>query len=151
MGRRGPPPKPTALRVLQGDRPYRINTREPKPEPGVPKMPTELRKEARAYWRRLIRLLRPMRVLTVADGIVLMLLADALADRYIADLDIRARGQLTLSDRGALVTNPSMRIKRLAAAEANRLSQQFGLSPTARVSLTADPDVDSDGAEALLS
>jgi hypothetical protein len=31
MGKRGPAPKPTNLRVLHGEKPYRINQAEPKP------------------------------------------------------------------------------------------------------------------------
>lgn len=67
MGKRGPEPKPTALRVLHGDRKDRINDAEPvAPEVEV-RPPEELSDEAREIWTRLAPSLIAVGVLTVWD------------------------------------------------------------------------------------
>lgn len=53
MGKRGPAPKPTALRVLHGDRKDRINDAEPQPAEGEVTAPEELSDDARAIWDQL--------------------------------------------------------------------------------------------------
>ncbi|MFD7319546.1 hypothetical protein ACFV9D_00420 [Streptomyces sp. NPDC059875] len=50
-GRRGPAPKPTALRVLHGDRKDRINTGEPQPDEGEITPPVWLSNGALEVWR----------------------------------------------------------------------------------------------------
>ena len=51
MGRRGPPPKPTRIRLLQGNPSKRpINKREPKPPDGSPRCPAWLSPEAKRTW-----------------------------------------------------------------------------------------------------
>src|ERR1044072_6514183 len=72
MGLRGPAPKPTTIRVLEGNlsrRPLPAN--EPKPLVGEPDIPPHLDREARRELRRLVPILLSMRVLHVADGGVL--------------------------------------------------------------------------------
>lgn len=71
MGRRGPPRKPTVIRLAQGN-PGRvpINTREPIPVKGTPEMPDWLDAdvEAARCWKDIVRLLEPTGVLTPVDG-----------------------------------------------------------------------------------
>src|SRR3954452_16994744 len=72
MGLRGPPPKPSSVRVLEGNparRPLPAN--EPRPLPGEPEIPAHLDREARKERKRLVPILLSMRVLTVADGVAL--------------------------------------------------------------------------------
>ena len=58
MGRRGPPPKPTHIRLLEGNPSKRpINRREPQPEKGAPPCPRWLTAEARVAWKRITALL----------------------------------------------------------------------------------------------
>ena len=55
MGRRGPAPTPTKVKILRGEtRPSRVNYREPIPSSDVPKMPTDMDAEAKVVWRRVI-------------------------------------------------------------------------------------------------
>ena len=69
MGLRGPTPKPTALRLYEGNRGHRpLNDREPVALMGEPEMPKHLDRDARREWRRLVPLLMTMRVLTRATG-----------------------------------------------------------------------------------
>jgi P27 family predicted phage terminase small subunit len=51
MGRRGPAPKPTALRFIDGNAGHRpLNTHEPVPPPGEPEPPEWLDERARKVW-----------------------------------------------------------------------------------------------------
>ena len=68
MGRRGPAPKPTALKRLQGNPGKRaLNDSEPRPTATMPRCPTHLQGEARAEWRRVARGLHDAGLLTQID------------------------------------------------------------------------------------
>ena len=68
MGRRGPPPKPTKLRVLTGNPgKRRLNQREPQPSKDAPRCPAWLTTDAKKVWRRLSVELKRLGVLTVID------------------------------------------------------------------------------------
>lgn len=62
MGLRGPAPKPTALRIIEGNLGHRpLNQREPKPLVGEPDVPAHLSRDAKKEWRRLVPILLAMR------------------------------------------------------------------------------------------
>jgi P27 family predicted phage terminase small subunit len=70
--RAGRKPKPTALKLLQGNpgkRPIRF--REPKPTVGAPKPPAWLDAYALQEWRRVVPALDKIGILTCVDGFVL--------------------------------------------------------------------------------
>jgi len=152
MGERGPAPTPTALRVLHGDRPSRINANEPMPAEGTPKMPPLVRRRpvARAYWRRLVTVLKPMRVMTLAD-------ADAMARYCMAMADVDRYDAMIAAaelDASVLRSEDESRIQRMkyrAAEHSNRIAAKFGLTAADRVSLVAGPPADGGGLEALLT
>ena len=70
MGTMGRPPKPTALRILQGNpgkRPLPKN--EPRPKAGMPERPGWLLPEAKREWAKLAPQLVAVGVLTVVDRV----------------------------------------------------------------------------------
>ena len=68
MATRGRKPKPTALKLLEGNPGKRpINENEPIPPKGTVKCPTWLEPEAKKEWKRLAPSLEAMGVLTQAD------------------------------------------------------------------------------------
>jgi len=70
MGRRGPPPKPTALKLFAGTfRKDRAPKREPKPAQtkGFPKPPSFLGQIAKQEWRRVVPELHKLGILTKVD------------------------------------------------------------------------------------
>ena len=68
MATRGRKPKPTALKILEGNPGKRpINENEPIPPKGTVKCPTWLEPEAKKEWKRLAPSLEAMGVLTQAD------------------------------------------------------------------------------------
>ena len=112
MGRRGPPPKPTALKVLQGNPGHRaLNEDEPAPPPPPPggiKPPwwlpawesqrdargRKVRSRARRFWGQLAPILDQMGVLTTADPDSLAMLCDVLAE-YVEAREIVRRYGMT--------------------------------------------------------
>ena len=68
MATRGRKPKPTALKVLEGNPGKRpLNDREPVPPKATLKCPAWLLPEAKKEWKRLAPALEAMGVLTMAD------------------------------------------------------------------------------------
>lgn len=153
MARPGPPPTPTALRVLHGEtRPSRINRREPKPGSGKPRPPAWLTPEARVIWRRTVRELTPMGVATPADSAALGLYAMALAEYVAAAALVATEGLLIKGRDGGPVVNPACRVERDRWSMVQRMGAEFGLTPSARVSLASLPGLDpDDGIARLLS
>jgi P27 family predicted phage terminase small subunit len=150
--RPGPPPTPTSLRLLRGEtRPSRLNLHEPRPRTAKPRPPAWLTPDARVLWRRTLRELEPMGVMTSADSTALGLYAQALAE-YVAAKELVARDGLVVPGRdGGMVANPALRVERDRWAMVWRAGAEFGLTPSARVSLGAMPNYDQSELEKLLS
>ena len=65
---RGRKPKPTSLRVIEGNPGKRpLNTREPKPVRGAPTCPAHLSPTAKAEWKRLIGQLVELGMISLLD------------------------------------------------------------------------------------
>jgi phage terminase small subunit len=123
--KRGPKPKPTALKVLEGVHPFRINGDEPPFPPGSAAAPDWLAGLAREQWDELAPLLAESRVLTVGDRSNLALLC-LLYQRWREDpADLKAINQYV------------------------RLSLEFGLTPSSRSRLKAAPERPKDEVQAL--
>jgi P27 family predicted phage terminase small subunit len=139
MGRRGPRPAPTPLKLLRGEtRPSRVNYRAPKPAGGLPARPADLAPEAGATWDLVIGELGPTGVLTAVDGLVLRILAEAAA-RYQASAGaLAASGPLIRGARGGeLIKNPLHQIVRDNATLVLMLARELGATPSARSGLRA--------------
>ena len=68
MAQRGRKPKPTALKMLEGNPGGRpLNTKEPKPEKKAPRCPSWLEDEAKKEWKRMAKVLEQMGLLTEMD------------------------------------------------------------------------------------
>ena len=85
MGRRGPPPKPTRLKILAGNPGKRpLNDAEPVPAPGRPSCPAWVSKEGRAEWRRVTRELEALGLLARIDQATLACYCQSVAEVRIA-------------------------------------------------------------------
>lgn len=155
MGARGPKPAPTALKVLRGDRPSRINRGEPVPGEGDVVRPGWLAgvSGARAVWDRLAPDLQRRGVLTAWD-------VDAFAAFCVAVVRHRAAVELVERDglmidgaRGGRVRNPAVQMERDYADQVKSGAARFGLTPADRSSVKAAPAAPADprGAERFLS
>jgi P27 family predicted phage terminase small subunit len=149
MGRRGPAPKPSNIVKLEGNPGHRkINRHEPKPRPIAPDCPEWLDPEAKAAWKRVLPILDRMHVLTVADGDMLAVLCQAVAE--LEQTTISLRDGLTFkTDKGYVGQHPAVAIRHQAMRVIRAVGGEFGLSPAARVRLIA-PELQEDQALADL-
>ncbi|MFI6609292.1 phage terminase small subunit P27 family [Streptomyces sp. NPDC050507] len=143
----GRPPKPTAVKRLEGNPGGRpLNESEPRPPAGVPDPPEWLSETALEEWRRLVPLLVKMRVLTMADRNALAAYCESYSQFVAATLAVRDGGVLVDSYRGGVAKNPAVQVARDALEQMNRWGAKFGLSPADRARLSVDeaPDEDHD-------
>jgi P27 family predicted phage terminase small subunit len=132
MGRRGPKPKPTALKVLSGTRKDRINSNEPKPPPGLPEPPEHLDEVALAEWGRMVELLSGLGTLTTADGAALALYCTHYSTWVNANHTLRTEGATIKTDKGGEKTSPYVAIANASARAMERLLAEFGCTPSSR-------------------
>lgn len=153
----GPAPKPTALKELQGNPGKRpINKLEPKPKTGEPPMPRDLSAPARKVWKRMVKMLLKLGVLTVADGDALAALCEAKALWREALDDVRQNGitiSMEAATRNGAVTvskkNPAISVMDSQAKIVKSYLESFGLTPSSRTKVSTNTNMDSfsDGLE----
>lgn len=151
MGKRGAPPAPTALKLVRGDRPSRVNEDEPTPDERVcPSAPSWLPVEAKALWKRLAPDLHAKGVLTWWDRDEFAVLMEAFAVHRWASVEITKDTILVTGDKGARVKNPALQAQRDAASTITSFGGRFGLSPSDRQNLKLG-GADDDEARRFLS
>lgn len=145
----GRKPKPTAMKILQGNPGKRaLNGREPPTSAGVPRCPEHLTPEARAEWRRIAPVLSHMRVLRTGDRAALAAYCQhwarwVEAERKIAEMG----GALVIkTPSGCLIQNPYVGIANTAMDAMRKFLSEFGLTPSSRSRIVVDapPDLDND-------
>jgi phage terminase small subunit len=157
MGKRGIPPAPTALKVLHGVKPSRINQAEPKPDAGEVLPPRVLDPRAQAIWDRLAPDMIRKGVLTPWD-------VDSLRDVLLDGRREPGRGRRRREARDQhappwsarrstgrciydLRKNPAWQVARESATLIVTLGGRFGLNPSDRSQLSmgeASRDADDD-------
>ena len=151
MGRRGPAPSPTNLRLLRGDKPYRINTREPRPRDQPPAKPRWLSEHAAAEWDRVMPDLLAMGTAKAVDASGLAAYCEAVALlRTLAELVARS-GPLIIGRDGAVHKNPAVSQLRDASSAVRIWAREFGFTPSARQPLRVDVEHHGLSGERLLS
>jgi P27 family predicted phage terminase small subunit len=146
MAGKGPPPKPTALKIVAGtDRPCRTNPAEPKPPRGRPSPPLHLSDKARAVWANVVDTLDQMGVLTDADALAVEGLCEAYADVQAARTALAARdGALTYETEtkvGGRMVRAYPEVAILADADRRLMAwmSRFGLTPADRSRVAMAP------------
>jgi P27 family predicted phage terminase small subunit len=156
MARIGRPPKPTALKVLNGSAahdPGRLSRDEPIPQ-GHPVMPIDLSEAEQEVWRHVLAAM-PTGVITAVDRDVFRIYCEEVAlEREIRGLVGRS-GILVRSSsharRGELTKNPLLAVLRDHATLVRSFASDLGLTPTARTSVHAAPRPNDDRMAALLT
>ena len=156
MGRRGPPPEPTALKVLKGNPGRRpLNDCEPRSKLERPRCPTWLDKEAKSVWKKIVPKLEAMGVLTEIDGQALTRYCTAWAQwkRSIEFIQKRGDTFAIKDDKGEiryLQQYPQVSIANKLATQLTRLEQEFGMTPSARTRIRIERSVELDEFERFL-
>jgi len=156
----GRPPKPTAIKLLQGTfRPGRA-MEEPKPAllvaaPKPPKtLPAKLHKRARAEWNRVARDLVKLGLLTNLDLVALECYCLAYERMHVAeDALADGNGLTVITPNGFKQQRPEVSIALQSRKETRDFLVQFGMSPASRsrVSAKKKQEGEIDEMERLLS
>ena len=125
MGKRGPKRTPTAILSKRGSRLVGSRRGEPTADPSTPAQPAWVKGHAIAYWRRAIKHLTAMGVLTVADGVALGM--------YCVYLD------LWVKELGKGLAARSAPDLKEYANQVFKRERSFGLSPADRAGLVVEP------------
>jgi P27 family predicted phage terminase small subunit len=151
MGRRGPAPTPTTLRVLHGERPYRINANEPKPRDVTPDRPAWLSPGAAEEWDRILPELIAMGTAKASDQAAIAAYCEAVA--LLAKLSelVAKSGPLLVGRDGLAHKNPAVAQRRDASIEVRMWAREFGLTPAARQPLRIEHSTARPAGERLLS
>jgi P27 family predicted phage terminase small subunit len=138
--------KPTAQKKAEGNRGRRpINKREPVPPAGDPLMPEGLSLIEQKFWRQLFPVVSGMKVMTSADVTALEQLCRFLAEEQECTALLNKMGRLIpkKDDAGKVIgvtLNPIARLRSDAARHVRSYLAVFGLGPSFRSALAANPD-----------
>jgi P27 family predicted phage terminase small subunit len=132
MGRRGPQPAPTAIKLAKGERrPSRVNYEEPEFAPATMlDPPKDLKGVALAEWKKLCPLLTDSGVLKETDLGVLGDLCRTVGDQRLYESRARRAGA------NATTIGFSKMVKELRTL-ANVLRRELGLTPSSRSGVKA--------------
>ena len=140
----GRKPTPAALKRLRGNPGRRPIAPEVKACAGEPPMPATLSDGAKDIWRTLAPELVNMGVLSIVDGGLFACYCTALADFNAANEVLAREGYLVESPNGYQVQHPMLSIRKNAAREIARIAPEFGLSPSSRTRVHAEPPTPAD-------
>lgn len=139
MGSRGPAPKATALKVLEGNPGKRpLNDHEPVPEPGA-RCPEWISPAARAQWIRLAPILENCGALTEADENILAAYCDAFANFIAATKEVNKLDSFIEEGPHGRKLSPIVSAQRNYLEVLVKLGTKLGLSPSDRTAIKVAP------------
>lgn len=144
MGKRGPAPAPTPLKLVRGTRKDRVNTEEPLPGPDKVSPPSWLSRDAQKLWAQYAPDLERQGVLKPWDCEHFGLWCDVAAKRRVASAEIDRIGAVVkepIVDHDGdvvgnkLVRNPWTLVEKALTDSMGRYGARFGLTPSDRSQL----------------
>lgn len=153
MATRGRKPKPTALKVLEGNPGKRpLNNNEPKPEKKAPRCPSWLEPEAKKEWKRMAKTLEAIGVLTQIDAAAFAGYCQAYARWKEAEEFLSKHGTIFKTPSGYIQQVPQVSIAQTYLKIMKDFCSEFGLTPSARSRIRVDGDTSTndDPMESLL-
>lgn len=141
------PPKPVALKILEGNRGKRpLNMNEPKPDKTLPKCPKWLLPEAKKEWKRVVPELSRLGLLTKVDGAALIGYCQSWAryveaEKYLSD---EKHDTVFVTDNGYMQQVPHISISQKYLSICKSFMAEFGLTPSSRgrMVLPSSPEED---------
>lgn len=149
---KGRKPKPTALKILEGNTGHRPIHPENEPQPTKKTTcPAWLAPEAKTEWKRISKSLDELGILTDFDRAALAGYCQSYA-RWKQAEEIVSKKGMTITDRyGREVTRPEVVISRQEKMEMLKFAAEFGMTPSTRTKLISHvEDKDQDEMELLL-
>ena len=140
MGKRGPKPEPTRLKLLKGN-PGRqpLNEMEPQPDPTMPECPPQLTDDAKACWENVVPELHRMGLATKLDRTLLAVFCQAEA-HWLESLEtIKKYGRLVEGRAGGIVQNPAVHQFNKCGEILAKIGAEFGFSASSRTGLVSHP------------
>jgi len=153
MAQRGPKPKPTAIKQLEGNPGKRpLNPKEPKPEKKAPRCPSWLEPEAKKEWRRLAKQMEHLGTLTETDMTAFAGYCQSYARWKEAEEFISKHGTIVKTPSGYWQQVPQVSIAQTNLKLMLRFCEEFGLTPSSRsrISIEDTSSQEQDPMELLL-
>ncbi|MFH1858236.1 MAG: phage terminase small subunit P27 family [Candidatus Omnitrophota bacterium] len=134
---RGRKPIPSNIHLLQGGkrkthRKKDYRSGEPKPPANIPRCPQHLDKEARQEWRRMVKELKPLGILTNLDKAVFARYCQAFSTWAQATRKISEMGMVRMTKNGFTEQNPYFPIANKASEQMMKALIEMGMTPSSR-------------------
>jgi len=138
---RGRPPKPTALKQLEGNPGKRALPEEPTAQAlsRPPRVPSGLDGDAARFWRKAARALVDMGLLTAADVPAFEIMAKHWALASKAWRQIEQEGMIAEDERGLPRKHPLLQVWRDNSKAFREYAARFGLTPADRARVHVQP------------
>jgi P27 family predicted phage terminase small subunit len=144
-------PKPTRLKLLQGNPGKRkLNREEPKPRPSLPEPPVYLSSEAKEHWGVVAAQLSEAGLLTDLDRDALALYCEAYARWVHANQQLARFGPLVKSPNGYPMQSPFLAIANKAFEQMRAMLVEFGMTPSSRSRVHVRPQDAEDPMEEFM-
>ena len=124
---------------MEASQSWPLNKDEPKPTACVPDCPEVLAGESRKEWDRMSVLLHQHGLLTNLDRAALAAYCLAWGRMVDAETKLREHGSVIISGRNVPMQSPYLRIAVKAQEQLVRILVEFGLSPSSRTRVAAQP------------
>jgi P27 family predicted phage terminase small subunit len=147
MNKRGPNPKPTKLKELEGNPGKRpLNMKEPQPAMLIPSCPAFLKGAARREWKRITPELYTIGLLTSIDRAALAGYCQAYgrweeAERQLNELGKISKGTMKYlykTTNGNLIISPLLSVSNKAMEQMHKFLTEFGMTPASRSRIIVD-------------
>ena len=106
----------------------------------APSCPDHLDAEAKREWKRLVKMLLRVRILTEADGLALANLCQTWSTLVKAQTKLNESGLLLKTPSGYIQQSPLLGIVNNCTEKVVKLSREFGLTPSSRSRLHVPPE-----------
>jgi P27 family predicted phage terminase small subunit len=147
----GPPPKPTRLKILEGNPGKRpLPKAEPQPKRGIPTRPEGLTPEAKREWTRVTGELDRVGLLTVVDRAELAMYCQHWARWWEAQKLITVNGLTYTTDKGEVKIRPEVKSYQEDARLIRNFCADYGLSPSARARMVVPGQKDVDELDEIM-
>lgn len=138
-------PKPTALKLIQGNPGHReLPKKEPKLPVKVPRAPADLSPTAKKHWRKVVRQLADAGVMTDIDTHALAMYCEAFTRYRFAMCKISKEGPIIHTKTGYPIQHPAMGVLNKAFDQMRAILTEFGMTPSSRTRVQVAEAADDD-------